>query len=305
MLRAGLGPGRGAAAGPLRARSWATSPPAPVCSRPSTSRRRSPSPRTSPATGQLFMLRVRGESMIDAGILDGDYVVVRQQPDAEPGDTVVAGHPRRGGHGQDATSPARQGRAAAREPDDGRDGLRPRRRRDLRQGRLAAAPSPDGSASAATPWSRRMSLSFDFSWRSPSVRCLITSTQGRPNSPPGNVRGRVACTATHQAGTTPRLSSSPVSASITGIAGVRMHALAEHRAVSDPCALGDHAAGADQCSRRRRSPARPAAARAPRRCRRRRRGAPARRSARTSRPSPTCRPWCRSRRGRRCSRSSA
>ena len=44
------------------------------------------------------MLRVRGDSMIEAGILDGDYVVVRQQPTAEPGDTVVAGIP-----GEEAT----------------------------------------------------------------------------------------------------------------------------------------------------------------------------------------------------------
>lgn len=44
-------------------------------------------------SGDLFMLRVRGDSMIDAGILDGDYVVARQQVTAEPGDTVVAGIP--------------------------------------------------------------------------------------------------------------------------------------------------------------------------------------------------------------------
>jgi len=44
-------------------------------------------------TGSTFMLRVRGESMIEAGILDGDYVVVRQQPEAENGDIVVAGIP--------------------------------------------------------------------------------------------------------------------------------------------------------------------------------------------------------------------
>jgi repressor LexA len=43
--------------------------------------------------GDLFMLRVRGDSMIDAGILDGDYVVARKQPTADPGDTVVAGIP--------------------------------------------------------------------------------------------------------------------------------------------------------------------------------------------------------------------
>ena len=37
-----------------------------------------------------FMLHVRGESMINAGILDGDMVIVQQQPTAENGDIVVA-----------------------------------------------------------------------------------------------------------------------------------------------------------------------------------------------------------------------
>ena len=39
------------------------------------------------------MLKVRGDSMIDAGILDGDYVVVRHQDEAQKGDVVVAGIP--------------------------------------------------------------------------------------------------------------------------------------------------------------------------------------------------------------------
>ncbi len=43
--------------------------------------------------GELFMLRVRGDSMIESGILDGDLAVVRQQPTAENGDVVVAGIP--------------------------------------------------------------------------------------------------------------------------------------------------------------------------------------------------------------------
>lgn len=43
--------------------------------------------------GDLFMLRVRGESMIEAGIFDGDFVVVRAQPTADAGDIVVAGIP--------------------------------------------------------------------------------------------------------------------------------------------------------------------------------------------------------------------
>ncbi len=52
-----------------------------------------PMPEDFTGAGQLFMLRVRGDSMLEAGILDGDYVVVRQQPTAEPGEIVVAGIP--------------------------------------------------------------------------------------------------------------------------------------------------------------------------------------------------------------------
>jgi repressor LexA len=48
---------------------------------------------TGTGSGQLFMLKVRGDSMIDAGIFDGDYVVVRHQPEAQKGDVVVAGIP--------------------------------------------------------------------------------------------------------------------------------------------------------------------------------------------------------------------
>ena len=40
--------------------------------------------------GTLFLLRVVGESMIDAAISDGDWVVVRQQPDADNGEIVAA-----------------------------------------------------------------------------------------------------------------------------------------------------------------------------------------------------------------------
>jgi repressor LexA len=38
----------------------------------------------------VFMLRVQGDSMVNAGILDNDYVLVRQQPTAQNGDIVVA-----------------------------------------------------------------------------------------------------------------------------------------------------------------------------------------------------------------------
>ncbi len=40
--------------------------------------------------GEEFLLRIKGDSMIQAGILDGDYVVVRRQADARDGDIVVA-----------------------------------------------------------------------------------------------------------------------------------------------------------------------------------------------------------------------
>jgi repressor LexA len=52
-----------------------------------------PLPADFTGDGELFMLRVRGESMIDAGILDGDFVIAVQQNTAERGDIVVAGIP--------------------------------------------------------------------------------------------------------------------------------------------------------------------------------------------------------------------
>lgn len=57
-----------------------------------------PLPEDFTGPGNVFMLRVRGDSMIDDGILDGDYVVVRQQSEANKGDIVVVGIP-----GEEAT----------------------------------------------------------------------------------------------------------------------------------------------------------------------------------------------------------
>jgi repressor LexA len=48
--------------------------------------------------GELFMLRVKGDSMIEAGIFSGDYVVARHQATADNGDIVIAGIP-----GEEAT----------------------------------------------------------------------------------------------------------------------------------------------------------------------------------------------------------
>lgn len=47
-------------------------------------------PRQIVGQGEVFMLEVRGESMIDAAICDGDWVVVRKQNDANNGDIVAA-----------------------------------------------------------------------------------------------------------------------------------------------------------------------------------------------------------------------
>jgi repressor LexA len=47
-------------------------------------------PKDLVGEGTLFMLRVRGESMLLAGVLPGDYVVVRQQPTVEQGEMCAA-----------------------------------------------------------------------------------------------------------------------------------------------------------------------------------------------------------------------
>ena len=57
-----------------------------------------PVPSDFTGEGQLFALRVRGDSMVDVGILDGDYAVVRKDAEPRKGDIVVAGIP-----GEEAT----------------------------------------------------------------------------------------------------------------------------------------------------------------------------------------------------------
>lgn len=49
-----------------------------------------PIPEVMLGEGEHFILLVRGDSMIEAGIFDGDYIVVRKQPDAHNGEIVVA-----------------------------------------------------------------------------------------------------------------------------------------------------------------------------------------------------------------------
>ena len=73
-----------------RSRSWAASPPA---RRSRRSRRAATPSRCRPTcsrTGEHFALEVRGDSMIDAGILDGDTVLIRKGDAADTGDIVVA-----------------------------------------------------------------------------------------------------------------------------------------------------------------------------------------------------------------------
>ena len=57
-----------------------------------------PVPADLTGDGELFMLRVRGDSMMDAGILDGDFVVAHTQTEANDGEIVIAGIP-----GEEAT----------------------------------------------------------------------------------------------------------------------------------------------------------------------------------------------------------
>ena len=57
-----------------------------------------PLPEDFTGAGDLFMLRVRGDSMINVGILDGDFVVAKAQTTANNGEIVVAGIP-----GEEAT----------------------------------------------------------------------------------------------------------------------------------------------------------------------------------------------------------
>ncbi len=49
-----------------------------------------PLPKSLVGEGTLFLLEVSGDSMIDAAICNGDYVVIRQQPNAENGEIVAA-----------------------------------------------------------------------------------------------------------------------------------------------------------------------------------------------------------------------
>ena len=111
-----------------------------------------PLPRQIVGEGQLFLLRVVGDSMIDAAICDGDWVVVRQQPTAENGEIVAA---MLDNEATVKTFKRKDGKvAAAAEPCVRPDRRRPRHRPG--QGHRGPAPRlshrrPEDRCSAPTP----------------------------------------------------------------------------------------------------------------------------------------------------------
>ena len=49
-----------------------------------------PIPMSYVGNNEIFMLKVSGESMINVGIYDGDYIIIEKRPDAKNGDIVAA-----------------------------------------------------------------------------------------------------------------------------------------------------------------------------------------------------------------------
>ena len=89
-------------------------------------------------TGESFMLQVKGDSMIDDGIHEGDYVVVRRQQSADNGETVVAMVYDEASGGSEATVKRFFKERAAHPPPAGQQAHEAdvlRRRADRRQGR--------------------------------------------------------------------------------------------------------------------------------------------------------------------------
>ena len=158
---------------PTRGRSWsaarcatcpssATSPPAPTCSPRRTSRSCIPLPADFTGEGDLFMLRVRGESMIEAGILDGDYVVAEQ-----------------GDRRRTPTTSSSPGSPAARRPSSAiaaTDRRHPHARRTRRWSRWSSTPPTCSSTARSSPCMRRLCS------RSGSRRHASTPEALRPTS---------------------------------------------------------------------------------------------------------------------------
>ncbi len=72
-----------------------------------------PMPADLVGDGNIFMLEVAGDSMVDAGIFDGDYAIVRQQPTARTGEIVAAMVPSEFGDFAEATVKRIRHRASA------------------------------------------------------------------------------------------------------------------------------------------------------------------------------------------------
>ena len=88
---------------------------------------------------ETFVLRVRGDSMIDEHIQDGDHVVVERRHEARNGETVVARVRGDGDHAEEVLPPRREGRPRARQPGAAADRAAGRRGRDRgRRARPAA-----------------------------------------------------------------------------------------------------------------------------------------------------------------------
>ena len=125
-----------------------------------------------------FLLRVKGESMLDAGILDGDLVIVQRAQDARNGDIVVAlagdDESARRGDRQDVLPRARSRAAAARERVDGAD-LR-RARADPRQGRGSLPGALRCPTSPASPARSTRSSSRCFEARRSSASPAASSS---------------------------------------------------------------------------------------------------------------------------------
>ena len=119
-----------------------------------------------------FLLRVKGDSMIEAGILDGDLVVVRKQQDARNGDIVVALV------GDDETADEatvktfhreRDGRIRLQPENSGSRAALPRARRDPRQGHGRV---PDAVMSVS-PLNRTLDQELSALVRGASLECLV------------------------------------------------------------------------------------------------------------------------------------
>ena len=84
-----------------------------------------PMPADLVGDGNVFMLEVRGDSMIGAGIFDGDLVSVRQQPTAHSGEIVAAMVPSEYGDAPDATVKRIRHRGSAIMLEPANDALEP------------------------------------------------------------------------------------------------------------------------------------------------------------------------------------